>query len=283
MSFNTKEKLRKCLSCLNLERYDVIVVDNASSDGSSDMVKSEFPGVQLIENESNVGFGKANNQGIDGAKNELILFLNSDAYAQLGAIEKLTEVFQDQSVIAAGGKLLNPDGSLQESVAAQLTLDKVFLEQTFLDAMARRFGRGYWRTALVQSEPVTAVNQVMGACIMVRRSADERFDERYFLYCEDTDLCLRLSRKGQILYVRDAEVVHELGSSSVDSRWKAVARYNLGKETYFRIHHGAIAGSVCWLLNRFGAFLRILSGIVRPEKAKIFWRVLWARSSELGK
>lgn len=260
----------------------MIVVDNASADGSADMVRQGFPAVQLIESSENLGFGKANNRGLDIATGELVLYLNSDAYVESGALEKLISVFSDNAVVAAGPKLLNLDRSLQESVAGRLTLGKVFLEQTFLDAIARKFGRGYWRTRSVQEEAISVVDQVMGACLMVRRSANERFDERYFLYCEDTDLCVRLSRHGKIVYVRDAEVIHELGSSSIDSRWKAVARYNLGKETYFRIHQGIAAGTVCWFLNRLGAFLRILSGVVRPEKAKIFWRVLFAKSSELG-
>ena len=264
-------------------RYEVIVVDNASIDGSAEMIRTEFPSVKLIESGENLGFGRANNLGLDHASSSLVLFLNSDAYVQAGAIGKLVEVFADDQVVAAGPKLLNMDGSLQESVAAKLTLGKVFLEQTYLDAIARRMGRGYWRTSSVQGSAVSEVDQVMGACIMVRRSADEWFDDRYFLYCEDTDLCLRLSKKGKILYVRDAEVIHELGSSSADSRWKAVARYNLGKENYFRIHQGNVAGAVCFFLDRLGACLRIVSGVIRPEKAKIFWRVLWAKSSDLGK
>lgn len=261
----------------------MIVVDNASADGSAEMVRQAFPAVHLIESSENLGFGKANNRGLDVATGELVLYLNSDAYVEAGALEKLTSVFADNAVVAAGPKLLNLDRSLQESVAGRLTLGKVFLEQTFLDAIARKFGRGYWRTRSVQGEAISTVDQVMGACIMVRRSANERFDERYFLYCEDTDLCVRLSRHGKIIYVRDAEVIHELGSSSVASRWKSVARYNLGKELYFRIHHGVMASTLCWMLNRMGAILRLIAGLLLSpfsksgrDKASTFWRVLWA-------
>ena len=281
MSFNTKDKLHQCLSCLSPDGYEVIVVDNASSDGSVDMVSGEFPWVQLIRNDQNLGFGAANNVGLDRATGQLVLFLNSDAYVQPGSLETLVAAFADGTVVAAGPKLLNLDGSLQESVAAKLTLWNVFLEQTFLDFFARRMGRGYWRTQSLPADVVSTVDQVMGACMMVRASADERFDERFFLYCEDTELCLRLSGHGRIVYVPQASVVHELGSSSVDSRWKSVARYNLGKELYFRIHRGAFAAGICWGLNRFGAVLRILAGVVRPEKAKIFAKVLFAKSSDV--
>ena len=244
------------------------------------MVSGEFPWVQLIRNDENLGFGAANNVGMDQASGSLLLFLNSDAYVQPGSLEILVSVFADDTVVAAGPKLLNLDGSLQESVAGRLTLWNVFLEQTFLDFFARRLGRGYWRTESLPTDDVSTVDQVMGACMMVRANADERFDERFFLYCEDTELCVRLSQHGRIVYVPRATVVHELGSSSVDSRWKSVARYNLGKELYFRIHRGAFSAGACWMLNRFGAVLRILAGLVRPEKARIFWWVLWARSKD---
>ena len=268
-----------------MDCYEVIVVDNASADGSQDLVKTEFPKVNLIEKGENIGFGRANNVGIDHSSGDLILFLNSDAYVRPGAINKLIEVFTDPQIVAAGPKLLNIDGTLQESVAGPLTLTNVLLEQLYLDTIARKVNKGYWRTNHVQNQPITEVDQVMGACMVMRSSLKLRFDERFFLYCEDTELCQRIAEKGKIVYVRDAEVTHELGSSSVDSRWKSVARYNLGKELYFRIHHGGMAAAICWLLDRLGAFLRIFAGLVLApikqsgrEKVKIFSRVLLART-----
>src|SRR5205823_6671885 len=100
------------------------------------------------------------------------------------------------------------------------------------------------------------VPQVMGACLMIRPLA--KFDERYFLYCEDTDLCLRLHRFGEILWVPAARFTHELGSSSVGaSRWSSVAAYNRSKELYFSIWRGSTSAAVCWLIDRFGAILRV--------------------------
>ncbi len=276
------EKLQKCLSCLDLEQFEVIVVDNASMDGSVEMVREEFPRVKLITSDRNVGFGRANNLGISQANGSLYLFLNSDAYVQGNALELMVEQFFDEKIVAAGPKLLNLDGSLQESVAGQLTLWNVFLEQTYLDAIARKLGMGYWQTRRLPKDSVSEVHQVMGACLMVRAFVGEKFDERFFLYCEDTDLCRRLESHGKIIYIPQAEVIHELGSSSVDSRWKSVARYNAGKELYFKIHFGNLASMACWILNRFGAFLRVLTGIIKPEKAKIFWKVLLARRSEIN-
>ena len=264
------------------------MVDNDSQDGSPEMVKSEFPTVKLIESQENLGFARGNNLGIEQATGTLLLFLNSDAFVKGDALEKMVAVFSDDAIVAAGPKLLNMDGSLQESVATRLTLSKVFMEQSFLDLIARRFGKGYWRTRSVQSESLSVVHQVMGACIMVRARANEIFDERFFLYCEDTELCFRLEKHGKIVYVRDAEVLHELGSSSADSRWKAVARYNLGKELYFWIHGGKYAASACYVLDRSGAFIRLIAGLVISpflrtgrEKVSIFYKVLKARNEDI--
>ncbi|MBI1333931.1 MAG: glycosyltransferase [Armatimonadetes bacterium] len=288
VSFNTKDQLRKCLAALDSARHQVIVVDNASHDGSPDMVEQEFPTVELIRSPENLGFGRANNLGVDHAKGDLVLFLNSDAYAQGDAIDILALAFDDKKVVAAGGRLLNPDGSLQESIAGPLTLWNVFLEQTFLDALARRAGRGYWRTRQLPADRISTVDQVMGACLMIRKSCQERFDERFFLYCEDTELCERLKRHGQIVYIPTAEFIHELGSSSAKNRWLSVARYNAGKELFFEIHRGKATSIICWLLNRKGAFLRLIAGTLTAftaggrQKAAIFWRVLFARRDQVN-
>lgn len=261
VSYNTRDHLRACLESIEPE-HEVIVVDNASTDGSPEMVRAEFPHVRLVENPDNRGFGAANNQGMDLASGELRLLLNSDAKADPGAIGTLAKAFEDSAVVAAGGLLKNPNGSLQESVTRHLTLWQVFVEQTYLEPALRAIGLGYWDTKLTlggarrSSTFATPVGQVTGACLMMRPV--ERFDERFFLYCEDTELCLRLKRHGQIVYVPSAEFTHALGSSSTANRWLSVARYNRGKELYFAIHQGPVAAGVCWALNRLGALLRLL-------------------------
>ena len=267
VSYETRDALRRCLAALRDQR--VVVVDNGSSDGSAAMVAAEFPEVDLVASKENLGFSRANNLGAARASTPLVLFLNSDAYADPGAIVRLASAFDQSEVVAAGGRLRNPDGSLQDSVAGELTLFAVFLEQTFL---GRAFG-GYWKTRGLPTDRVSDVTQVMGACLMARRGL-EPWDERFFLYCEDTDLCLRLRRRGRIAYVPDAGFEHDLGSSSRREPWRGIARYNAGKELYFRIHHGIGQAYVCLLLNRFGALLRLA---LKPREAKTFWRVLTAK------
>lgn len=281
VSFNTKEKLRKCLASLG-DGHEAIVVDNASSDGSAEMVQSEFPTVKLIRNSINRGFGAANNQGVSVATRPYTLFLNSDAYAEPGAIERIALEMEKEGVIAAGGRLLNPDGTLQNSSANPLTLWAVFCEQFWLERLfpLSSLFSPYWNSA--RFETSADVAQVMGACLMVR-TGSAGFDERYFLYVEDTDLCYRLSKLGRIRYVPEAKFVHELGSSST-SRWQAVALYNRGKELFFEFHFGKSRAFMALLLNRLGAVLRlffwsigtVVTLLLVPKfrrKVLLFWKV----------
>ena len=288
VSYNTRDALRRCLD--SLEGADeVIVVDNASTDGSAEMVASSYPSVVLVRNDRNRGFGAANNQGLDLMSGEIALLLNSDASAKPGALDALNRVMEDPSVVACGGLLRFPDGRVQQSCCNRLTLWAVFCEQWFLEKMfpRSRVFSPYWETNRILAEPVREkfeVEQVMGACLCLRPV--ERFDERFFLYCEDTELCHRLRKHGEIVYVPGAEFVHELGASS-GQRWEAVARYNRGKELYFSIHRGAFASFIAWKKNREGALLRLLTWSVASlftlflvarfrRKATLFLRVLFA-------
>ncbi len=288
VSYNTREKLKLCLQSIE-PHHEVIVVDNDSKDGSPEMVEREFPSVTLIRSSENIGFGPANNLGTLKASHELVLYLNSDAYPKPGAIEELAKVFRDPEVVAAGPMLLNLDGSLQNSTSNKLDLYYVYCEQFFWEKLFPGGGlrEPYWTTkSLVARGGVQQTPQVMGAALMCRKGL-ELFDERYFLYCEDTDLCLRLSKHGKILYVPNAKVDHELGSSSAGNRWRAVARYNRGKELYFEIHSGAFERDICWLLDRLGALLRLLVWLVPTcltlccvrrfrSQVVLFWRVLFS-------
>lgn len=287
VSYNTRAQLRRCIDSVDAA-CEIVVVDNGSADGSIEMLRAD-PRVQLIENGENLGFGTANNKGIAVATRPLILLLNSDAWAMPGAISDLASVFEDEQVIAAGGKLLNPDGSVQQSCANELTLWAVFCEQTFLEKMFRgsTLFSPYWMTfrLLRCGEQPREVAQVMGACLMFRPR--QVFDERFFLYCEDTELCHRLRRFGKILYVPGASFTHELGTSSKAFRWKAVAMYNCGKELYFSIHKGSLAHAVCLIFDRMGALFRCViwfvilgasAGTNRNARYQVgeFWRVLGA-------
>ncbi|MBS1705524.1 MAG: glycosyltransferase family 2 protein [Armatimonadetes bacterium] len=287
VSYNTRELLRRCLGSLG-SVSSVYVVDNASVDGSAEMVRSDFPSVHLIANSANVGFGRANNQALEVVKEPLVLLLNSDALAACCAIEQLSKVFDDPTVIAAGGALSYPDGSPQDSACSRLTLWRVFCEQTWIEKLFRnsRVLNGYWLNRWLPRDQASEVDQVMGACLMFRPV--ERFDPRYFLYCEDTELCIRLRKHGRILFEPRATFIHALGASSEgELRWKSISYYNRGKELTFAIHNGAISAVSCWFLNRFGALLRVFVygmatlltlGLYKASRGRlaVFVRVLFA-------
>ncbi len=287
VSYNTCELLREALIALKKESpFEIIVVDNASRDGSPDMVEQEFPEVKLIKNDKNRGFGAANNQGLDQMTGDLAFFLNSDARPKPGAIAILAEKLQSHpDAVAAGGKLEFPDGRLQESACTNLTLWAVWCEQSFAEKLfpQSRLLSPYWISSRLAARGPGPhpVAQVMGACLMMRPA--ERFDERFFLYCEDTELCHRLQKHGNIIYAPEAEFVHELGASSTSTRWESVARYNRGKELYFQIHHDSLSSLLCWIFDRKGASLRLVAwsivALVKPTarpKVTLFWRVLTA-------
>jgi GT2 family glycosyltransferase len=268
VSYNTRELLRECIESILCEQGDglaveVIVVDNASADGSAAMVAERFPQARLIANPDNRGFGAACNQGLEVARGRYALILNADIRAQPGALQRLVE-FMDAHPDAAicGGQLRYPDGRIQPSCARDLTLWWVFCEQSMLAKLfprTRLFG-GYWRTHWDFSATIET-EQVMGACMMLRRPFP-RFDEDYFLYCEDTDLCYRVRQAGgKIYYVHDAVFVHHLGASGEPQRAQMVIYYNCGKERYFRKFHSAWQARVCRWLNKSGALLRVLLGL----------------------
>ncbi|MCL6535079.1 MAG: glycosyltransferase family 2 protein [Armatimonadetes bacterium] len=268
VSYNTRELLRECIESILCEQGDglvveVIVVDNASADGSAAMVTERFPQARLIANPDNRGFGAACNQGLEMARGRYALILNADIRAQPSALQRLV-AFMDAhpDATVCGGQLRYPDGRVQPSCARDLTLWWVFCEQSMLAKLfprTRLFG-GYWRTHWDFSATIET-EQVMGACMMLRRPFP-RFDEDYFLYCEDTDLCYRVRQAGgKIHYVHDAVFVHHLGASGEPQRAQMVIYYNRGKERYFRKFHGAWQARVCRWLNRGGALLRVLLGL----------------------
>lgn len=283
VSYNTVEHLNKCLAAIE-PHHEIIVVDNGSKDGSPDLVRTHFPHVTLIESGSNLGFGRANNLGIERATGDLVLLLNSDAEPLPGAIDLLAANFEDRRVVAAGGQLLDEDGNEQNSACSPLTLWVVLCEQLYLEKLFPRSAlvNPYWQNSRLVGDGPFDVAQCMGACLMMRKM--ETFDPRYFLYCEDTELCHRLKRHGRIIFDRRAKFRHALGASSTGNRWRSVALYNYGKELYFSIHTGPLQRVTCLILNRLGAALRLAfygpAAIVSASKrsqAKMWWQVLTAK------
>jgi hypothetical protein len=224
VSFNTREYLERCLDAVAGGVHEVVVVDNASEDGSPALVRERFPSVRLIELPENLGFGAANNVGMDAAAGELFLLLNSDAWPVGDAIEELAVFVADRPRVGVvGPRLQNLDGSLQRSVRGWPTTWRLATEYLFLRRLGRRtrafnafYGAGF------DHESERQVEVVKGAVMLVRRGAYEAtggFDRDFFMYGEEMDLCYRAARAGwEVVFDPDAEFVH-VGGASTGARW----------------------------------------------------------------
>jgi GT2 family glycosyltransferase len=224
VSWNTRDILRNCISSIydqtvNIS-FEVIVVDNASCDNSSSMVKDKFSQVIPVENQENKGFAAANNQGIAVAKGHYILLLNSDTLILGNAIHQ-TVKFADAHPEAAvvGCKVLNPDKTLQQTCFMFPSLSNMLLSSTYLYKLFPRskfFGRE--RMSWWDRNDVREVDVVTGCFMLVRRRAIEQtglLDERFFVYGEETDWCYRFKKGGwKVLFTPDAEIIHLGGQSS---------------------------------------------------------------------
>lgn len=258
VSYNTRDLLRRCLAGALAEAdlldLEVIVVDNASSDGSAAMVANEFPRVRLVASGENLGFAAANNLAFGLCRGRHVLMLNPDAVARRGALVRAVQRLDaSPRVAAAGARILGPDGSLQPSARRFPSLLDEALTLTGLAARyprSRFFGRfdRTWADPL-QEAPV---DWVPGAFLIVKREVlDEvgRFDEAFFLYYEEVDLCRRIRAAGhEIRYWPDLVVEHIGGASSKTQDSMAVSRKGTqltlwrmrSALLYWRKHHGAV-------------------------------------------
>ena len=257
VSYNTRELLRACLASVARaagETPDVraFVVDNASRDGSPEMVREAFPSFTLVPLDENIGFGPANNRGVRAGCGVYLLFLNSDAELQPGALRALA-AFLDENpgCIAVGPRLEYPDGRFQPSCRRFPTLlrsvwNTAGLQQRFPD---RFHGLHSWLTE-AEHLPGAKVDMVSGACFLMRRDYLESiggFDEKLFLYEEEMDVMLPARRRGlDVCYCPSACVIHHHGASSAEQESSDASLFQLYRSKYytFRKHYG---GLVSWL------------------------------------
>ncbi len=256
VNWNTRELLAACLESLGAagEGIEVIVVDNASSDGSAAMVRERFPAVRLLCNESNLGFGRAVNQGYAAARADYVLLLNSDTRVEANAIRASVGFLEEQRDTAVVGcRLRYADGRVQSScfrfpsvfgsVLTSFYLSQLFRGSYLLDW--NRYGHRSWETA-------REVDCVMGSFFMIRRAAiteEPLLDEGYYMYAEETDLCYRLKRAGwKTMFFPGAEIVHHHGGSAKTPRlaaWAAFANHR-GELRFLYKWRGWISG---WAAN----------------------------------
>ncbi|MGA2781569.1 MAG: glycosyltransferase family 2 protein [Smithella sp.] len=258
INWNTKDLLRNCLNSVyqtvhNL-LFEIIVVDNASSDGSIVMLEKEFPFVIRIVNEENKGFGAANNQALAIIKGKYALLLNTDTVLMSEAVNKLWNFCEanDKAAIVCG-QLLNADGTKQNSIASFPSLLTLAANTSLLEYLfpGRYPSKRYKHTAPIE------VDSAIGACMMIRKKAlDEAgaFDERYFFFFEETDLAYTMSLKGWKIYqVPDAFVYH-LQGQSIGHNISSRIEFYRSRYQFLRKWHGPL---YCYLADGI-IFLRLL-------------------------
>jgi len=281
-----------------LQTMEVIVVDNGSMDGSVEMLHREFPWVQVIANEENVGFTRGNNQGIRASQGRYVLLLNPDTEVVGDALPIMVDYMERHPQVAAlGPHLRYADGSIQSSRRRFPTLATAFLESTILQQWFphnRVLDRYY-----VNDQPDDAVQEVdwvVGACILLRREAiactcsdtGEQvgpLDESVFMYSGELDWCRRAKSAGwRVVYLPTAQVIHHEGKSSEQAVAARHIHFQGAKIHYFRKHHGRWAGAILrafllltyvyQLLEEGGKWLVGHKRHLRIQRMRTYWQVL---------
>jgi GT2 family glycosyltransferase len=258
VSWNARGYLQDCLASIRETRgalvQEVIVVDNASSDGSPEMVVEKFPEVVLIRAGENLGFARANNLGLRRASGTWLALVNSDIVVHQGCLEKLADFLKNHSEVGlVGPKVFGPDGRVQMTCGRSPTIWNSFCEFFLLYRLFPRwkFFSGF-QIPPEQHVRSAAVEVLSGCLWFARREAVEKvgdLDERFFFYAEDIDWCKRFREAGwKLMYVPEATVKHWGGGSSANAPLRysiEILRANL---TYWKKHHGNLGRAAYYLL-----------------------------------
>jgi len=273
VNWNTNNQLTQCLASIfhntPSDEFEILLVDNASTDGSVDMVRERFQQVQLIENNENLGFAKANNQAIQQSNGHYVILLNPDTEIKPGALETLVRFMDEEPQAgAAGPKLLNPDGTLQTSCYPSPTLPREIWRLFHLDKIKPY---GIYEMSRWDMEKPRQVDVLQGACLILRREVLDQvglLDEDYFVYSEEVDLCYRLKKAGwQLYWVPGAKVVHYGGQSTNQVAEEMFLQLYRGKILFFRKHYGRLSANLYKFVLLLATLTRLaLTPLARLEK-----------------
>jgi GT2 family glycosyltransferase len=253
---------------------EVVAVDNNSSDGSQEYIRREFPEVRLIANRENIGFSRANNLGISETRGDYLLFLNTDTAVTQGALSSLLqELRENPSTGAIGPALFRKPNVYQVSFGKKVSFVSQFLQKYF-----KNF---YFALRLKASRRKREVHWLSAACLLVRRSALEEagyFDENFFLYFEDIDLCRRMRQLGwKLVYLPQAAVFHEGGATTAPRGLRSRLEYRRSQLYFYRKHNSALSLFCLRLylyLNFHLLFFRAMKKEKNPELRKLFFSLL---------
>jgi GT2 family glycosyltransferase len=259
----------------------LIVVDNASNlDDSVETVRRDFPQAMLIAHPQNVGFAGGNNIGLQQARGRYVLFLNPDTVVHLGAFDTLISWMDDHPQVGAcGPKLLNSDGSLQASCRAFPSIGAGFFRNT---PLGRLWPNNPWtRSYLMENfahDREASVDWLSGSALLVRREAIDAlvkqegrvWDEKYFMYCEDVDLCYRLKELGwPRMYVPQTTITHRIGASSDWAQGAMIRRFHASMLRFFFKHYARGPKVLLAPLVLVGVALRALGAVIKLYRGYI--------------
>jgi len=264
VNWNVKDLLRACLRSIfdntkNID-FEVIVVDNNSSDNSVQMVQAEFPQAKLIANTHNAGFTRANNQAVGLAKGKYVILLNPDTEIRDNAFYTMVKFMEAHGDCGAlGPKLLNTDGSLQRSCKTFPTLETMLYSALFLDQLfpkSKMFGKHFMTWWNFDS--MHEVDQPMGSALMIKKYVFDkvgRFDENIFIWFDEVDLCYRIKKAGwKIYFTPEAEIIHHLSKSF--KQWKSIPQiirsaylWRKSRNYFFKKHKGLPSVFALWMLD----------------------------------
>ncbi|KPL01799.1 MAG: hypothetical protein AMJ73_09815 [candidate division Zixibacteria bacterium SM1_73] len=258
VTWNSQEFIQNCLDSIFLSQgnfsSEVIVVDNGSSDETAKIVEELYPQVNLIQNKKNLGYAKANNQGIEEARGEYILLLNPDTQVLEDALSLMYEFVEEHPDVGAlGPKLLNPDKTVQASCRefpVFSTLIWEFFGLSWFFPRSRVFGR--WRMGYFDFDKQREVDQPMGSCLMLRRATLEDvgiLDENFAMFFNDVDLCFRIKKGGwKISFYPQAKVIHYKGASTRKAKVRMIWLSHLAFHKFFKKHKASLANRLLLFL-----------------------------------
>jgi GT2 family glycosyltransferase len=265
VNYNTKTLLRQCLKSVishqsSVISYELIVVDNSSTDGSVAMVEKEFPSVKLIKNKENLGFAKANNQAIRFAQGRNILLLNSDTVVYKGALDSMVEFLDNHPEVGVvGPKLLNEDKTAQPSAGRFPSLPVVIVMLFKEHFGGSRFVRASY-------DKIREVDWVMGAAMMVKKEILKKtglLDENIFMYMEEVEWCYRIKKAGfKVYFYPQAKITHLGGASSRTGRQEPILNIYKGLVFFYEKHKSGWEEFILRILLKIKAFLAYVLGLI---------------------
>jgi N-acetylglucosaminyl-diphospho-decaprenol L-rhamnosyltransferase len=278
VSFNTKHLLLECLESIQSTSgetiVETVVIDNGSEDGSSDAVLEHFPEARLISNSSNLGFARACNQGIRLTRAPFLLLLNSDARLSASSIDALYSCFSSSDKCAAAGcSLVDSSGRDRPSTWNFLTPFNQALELVGLTGSAFRSLSRSHRPRPDQNGIDCSVDWIEASCLMLRRSAAEQvglFDERFFMYSEDEDLCWRLRRSGWLVcHSSRGTAIHRGGASAEQNPFQNLRHFYRSQYLLLLKQRGTVSARLYLLATRTALLLKWLAHRARGKQERL--------------